>query len=99
MAYARRDVAATLELFEKAVAEYVRHPIERQITKVFSPASIGKAYLRAMGIRPILERQPDFPVAMLGAGMLAYFGGRAECRVRRFPVPVDTWTSARCTRR
>jgi len=30
--------------------------------QAYSPASIGRAYLRAMGIRPILERQPDFPM-------------------------------------
>jgi hypothetical protein len=88
IAYARRDVEATLELFTKAAVEYVRHPIDRQMTKVFSPASIGKAYLRAMGIRPVLERQPTFPRDALGIGMLAYFGGRAEARIRRLPVPV-----------
>ncbi len=88
IAYARRDVEATVELFEKVSAEYGLHPIDRQMTKVFSPASIGKAYLRAMGVAPLLERLPDFPRDVLGVGMLSYFGGRAECRVRRLAVPV-----------
>jgi hypothetical protein len=52
------------------------------------PASLAKAYLKAMGVRPVLERQPDFPRDILGAAASAYFGGRAECRIRRVPVPV-----------
>jgi hypothetical protein len=86
--YCREDVAATAALFRAAMAEYLRHPIDLQPTKALSPASIGKAYLRAMRIRPILERQPDFPTDVLGYGMAAFFGGRAECRIRRWPLPI-----------
>ena len=86
--YARRDVAATVGLFAKVADEFTRHPIERQMTKVMSPATIGKGYLQAMGVRPVLDRQPDFPRDMLGAAMLAYYGGRAEAHVRRLSVPV-----------
>ncbi len=86
--YARRDVLATSELLDKLLAEYGRHPIALPPTRAFSPASIGKAYLRAMAIQPILERQPDFPVETLGHAMVAYYGGRAECRIRKVPVPV-----------
>src|SRR4029077_9918817 len=64
--YNRRDVQVTAELAVKVLFEYKKHPIYLQPTKAFSPASIGKAYLRAMGITPILERQPDFPPAFLG---------------------------------
>lgn len=86
--YCRRDVLATQELLEKVRAEYDRHPIALQPTKAYSPASIAKAYLRAMGVRPIMERQPDFPCDVLGYAMAAYYGGRAECRIRHTPVPV-----------
>jgi hypothetical protein len=48
--YNRRDVLATAELAEKLIAEFEKHPIALQATKAYSPASIGKAYLRAMGI-------------------------------------------------
>jgi len=88
VAYCREDVGATSRLLTAAIAEYRRHPIDLQATKAFSPASIGKAYLRAMGIRPILERQPEFDPAVLGWGMSAFFGGRAECRIRKVPLPV-----------
>jgi hypothetical protein len=86
--YNRRDVEATGDLFAKLLVEYRRHPIQLSPTKAFSPASVGKAYLRAMGVRPRLDRQPDFPLEVLGQGMVAYYGGRAECRIRRTPVPV-----------
>jgi hypothetical protein len=54
IAYNRRDVLATADLLEQLRAEYDRHPIGLHPTKAFSPASIAKAYLRAMGIVPAL---------------------------------------------
>lgn len=86
--YNRRDVLATWELATKLLEEYDRHPISLQVTKAFSPASIGKAYLRAMGIPPVLERQPDFPPAIIGHAQSAFFGGRTSAHIRRVAVPV-----------
>jgi len=86
--YNRRDVEATAELFVRVMDDYAQHPISLQPTKAYSPASIGKAYLRAMGIEPVLQRQPDFPPEALGYAMVAYYGGRAECRIRKVPLPV-----------
>jgi len=51
--------------------------------RIYSEASLGKAYLKEMGIRPWRELQPDFPNALLGAIMSSYFGGRAEVHLRR----------------
>jgi len=86
--YNRRDVQATSELAVKLLAEYAKHPINLQPTKAYSPASIGKAYLRAMGITPILERQLDFAPAYLGFAQTAFFGGRTSAHIRKVPVPV-----------
>lgn len=86
--YCREDVGATASLYRAATAEFRRHPIDLLPTKALSPASIGKSYLRTMGVTPVLERQPDFPTEVLGQGMAAVFGGRAECRIRKTPVPV-----------
>lgn len=86
--YNRRDVLATYELAVKVLEEYDRHPIPLQATKAYSPASIGKAYLRKMGIIPILQRQPDFPQQILGYAQSAFFGGRASAHVRKWAVPV-----------
>jgi hypothetical protein len=86
--YNRRDVLATSELAIKLLEEYAKHPIALQPTKAYSPASIGKAYLQAMGITPILERQPDFPMEYLGYAASAFFGGRTSVHIRKVPVPV-----------
>lgn len=106
--YNRRDVLATFELAEKLLAEYDRHPISPAHwrrrgeeppagtlpeTQAYSPASIGKAYLRLMGITPVLARKMRLPKdlsrdAFLGYAMTAFYGGRAECRIRRENVPV-----------
>ena len=86
--YNRRDVLATSELAEKLLEEYDKHPIDLQATRAYSPAAIGKAYLRAMGILPILARQPRFPKKFLGYAQSAFFGGRASAHIRRVAVPV-----------
>ena len=86
--YNRRDVLANSELAVKLVEEYDKHPISLQPTKAYSPASIGKAYLRAMGIEPILERQPSFAKEILGYAESAFFGGRTSAHIRRVAVPV-----------
>ena len=62
--YNRRDVLATCELTEKLLAEYALHPIPLQATKAYSPASIGKAYLRAMGIDADPRAHAGFPEAL-----------------------------------
>ena len=86
--YNRRDVQATSELAVQLLTEYAKHPINLQPTKAYSPASIGKAYLRAMGIHPILERQTDFPLSYVGFAQTAFFGGRTSAHIRKVPVPV-----------
>lgn len=86
--YNRRDVLATSELATKLLEEYQRHGISKQVTKIFSPASIGKGYLRDMGIRPVLQRQPDFPKRYLGYAQSAFYGGRTSAHIRKIPVPV-----------
>jgi hypothetical protein len=79
---------ATSELAFKLLEEYDKHDIQLQETKAYSPASIGKAYLRRMGIKPILQRQPTFPKSYLGQAQSAFFGGRTSAHIRKVPVPV-----------
>jgi hypothetical protein len=86
--YNRRDVLVTFELAVKLLEEYDKHPITLQPTRAYSPASIGKAYLRAMEIKPVLERQPDFPKEYLGYAQSAFFGGRTSAHIRKVAVPV-----------
>jgi hypothetical protein len=86
--YCRNDVAATTSLFARLMGEYRSHPVALAATKAYSPATVGKAYLKAMGVRPVLERQPGFDRRVLGWAMVAYYGGRTEVRIRKTPVPV-----------
>lgn len=86
--YNRRDVLATSELAVKLLREYEKHGLSLQVTKAYSPASIGKAYLREMGIEPILKRQPDFPRKYLGYAQSAFFGGRTSAHIRKVSMPV-----------
>ena len=86
--YNRRDVLASFELYLKLREEYERHPLTLPMNKAYSPASIGKAYLKAMGIKPFLEKQPAFPREILGYAMASYYGGRSECHIRKEVVPV-----------
>lgn len=88
IAYARQDVNATGSLLEALRTDYDRHPIDLDPCRAMSPASIAKAYYRAMGITPRLTVQPDFPPEILGYAMSAYYGGRVECAIRRTPVPI-----------
>lgn len=86
--YNRRDVLATQELLMKLLAALGRHPLHLDPAKVFSPASLAKAYLSAMGITlPAVKFQNVGP-EVLAAAMMAYYGGRAEARIRRAVVPV-----------
>jgi hypothetical protein len=86
--YNRRDVLATWEVTGKLLEEFERHPITLQATKAYSPASIGKSYLRGMGVPPILERQLDLAGEHVGYAQTAFFGGRTSAHIRRTAVPV-----------
>jgi hypothetical protein len=85
--YNRRDVEATAALASKLLEEYDRFDVELQETQAFSPASLGKAHLRKMGIAPILERQA-IEKRHLGYAQSAFFGGRTSAHIRKVPVPV-----------
>jgi hypothetical protein len=86
--YALQDVRATLGLLNALKKEYELHPIRLRPYRAYSPASIGKAYVRAMGIGEPMQQFKNIPARVHGIAMAAYYGGRAECRIRRWPVPV-----------
>lgn len=85
--YARRDVQATCELYVRTMQEFQKHPIRLQAAKAYSPASMSKAYFRAMAIPQPLDRA-NISDDILGYCMTAFYGARSECRIRRLPVPV-----------
>ncbi len=86
--YCRQDVKATAHLLNAMKKEFDQHPlIDLLPDRAYSPASIAKAYMLAMGIELPKEK---FHVSDrdLGIAMQSYYGGRAECRIRKVPVPV-----------
>jgi hypothetical protein len=85
--YCRRDVRATTGVLNELKQEFDTHPLDLHPDRAYSPASMAKAYLDAMGILP---PRMKFKVSnrMLGIAMQAYYGGRAECRIRHTPVPI-----------
>jgi hypothetical protein len=86
--YCRQDGAATSGLYAALLDEFATHPIALDPERAYSPASLSKAYLAGMGIEPLLARHRDFPREVLGHAMSAFYGGRAECRIRNHEVPV-----------
>lgn len=83
LAYARADVQVTWECFQALQAKYAAHGLPRGPDRMLSEASIGKAYLQQMGIKPLLGCDPAFPRERFGENFCAYYGGRAEVRNRR----------------
>ncbi len=82
--YAVRDAETTWECFLALRERYRRHGLGKTpIHRVLSEASLGKAYLREMGIKPWREVQPDASPSLVGTIMSTYFGGRSEVHLRR----------------
>lgn len=93
--YNRRDVTATAELAIELLQRFDKHPISHEYqgerkskrliaeNKVYSPASMAKAYLHGMGLR-VPSVEPEYQ----GFAMAAYYGGRTEVKIRKAEVPV-----------
>ena len=85
--YCRQDVKATVGLLNAAKQEFDLHPIAPGPDRMFSPASVAKSYLEKLNIAHPNEKVNDAHAAY-GIFMQSYFGGRAECRIRKWEVPV-----------
>lgn len=84
----RRDAEAISGLNLTLLRELSDYGIPVPPTQAYSTASIGKGYLRAMGIDPILQRQPNFPKEYLGYAQSAFYGGRTSVHIRKVVCPV-----------
>ncbi|PYX51974.1 MAG: hypothetical protein DMG76_30560 [Acidobacteria bacterium] len=81
------DVTAELELLNRLMQEFERHPVDLPPDRCYSPATLAKTYLSAMGIRAPQEKF-KIPDRINGIAAQASAGGRAECMIRQTPVPV-----------
>jgi hypothetical protein len=85
--YGRNDVPCTVDVLNAAKHEFDLHPIGSAPDRMFSPASVAKSYLEELKIVHPSEKVRDADYAY-GIFMQSYFGGRAECRIRNWEVPV-----------
>lgn len=81
--YLQWDVKATFDVYCKLEETFNKYGLtKKEITKIYSAASIGKAVLDHLGIRPFLDLNPVYPSINLGRIMETYYGGRVECILR-----------------
>jgi hypothetical protein len=87
--YGLRDVQTTWECFDALAQRFASFGLaETGLYDLYSEASLGKAYLKTMNIKPWRQVQPDFPPKLIGHILSTYYGGRAEVHIRRQTVPV-----------
>ncbi len=83
ISYARQDVETTWQCFKALRDKYRVYQLSTPLHRILSEASLGKAYLKEMGIRPWRKVQLEFPPDLIGIIMSTYYGGRAEVHFRR----------------
>jgi hypothetical protein len=86
--YCRSDVENTWQIFRALRELYNKHGRSRPMQKVYSEASLGKAYLDDFGIQGFNKLNPAFDQVALGCFMETYYGGRSEVHVRHESVEV-----------
>jgi len=88
VAYALEDGRATGDLYRALLDELDEHPgVDLQPHRLYSPATVGTQYLKAMGVEQPMTKF-DIPNEIHGYAMCSFYGGRAEARIVRTPVPV-----------
>jgi hypothetical protein len=86
--YAHQDVKCSAALLNSVKRKFDLHKdLDLGPDKAYSAASMAKAYLDAMKIKPPSQKF-DIPNEILGIAMESYAGGRAETYVRHEEVPV-----------
>lgn len=90
--YAMNDAEATLALYHAEMDEYRRHGLSVKPDRIYSGASLGKAYLKMMGLQapPMLDtsESPYSLDEVSGFAMSAYYSGRSEAHIVNVSVPV-----------
>lgn len=89
---AMNGAEATLSLYRAELDEYHKHDLKVLPDRIYSGASLGKAYLQKMGLEapPPLDTSatPYTPDDVLGFGMSSYYSGRSEGQLVRVAAPV-----------
>src|SRR6266446_4456173 len=83
-----RDVTGELELLNRLKRELEQHPGDLVPERCYSSATLAKRYyFPGMGIKSPQEKF-EIPDKINGIAAQSFFAGRAECLIRRTPVPV-----------
>ncbi len=82
-----RNVTGELELLNRLKQDLAPHGVGLVPERCYSPATLAKSYLSEMRIKPP-QAKFKIPDRINGIAMQAFFAGRAECMIRRTPVPV-----------
>lgn len=87
--YASQDVVTRFACWQALRDEYKQHDLTTDIWQMYSSASLGKAYLKAMDVKPFKDvHNDDISPEIIGYSMNAYYGARAEIGVRLQPVEI-----------
>ena len=81
--YCVNDVEATWAVWVALRDLYKQHDLKKPPWKIYSEASLGKAYLEAFEVPRFLPRHKNISPNIIGYHMAAYYGGRSEVRVRK----------------
>lgn len=87
--YCINDVKSTYSLYLKTQKEFDSYKITIPITKAYTPASIGKDFLKMMCVKPFLQKNPTCSKQIIGNTMTTYSGGRTEDKIRKTPTLVN----------
>jgi len=82
------NLLAIYSLYRQLQKRYEIFCLDKEENQLFSPASIGKAYLEKIGIVSFLKQNLNFPKEILGFVMSTYFGARVEARFVNIPTLV-----------
>jgi hypothetical protein len=88
ISYCRSDVENTWQIYKGCRELHRQQNLDTPMHRLYSGASLGKAYYGAFGIGGFNELNPDFDPFVLGCFMESYYGGQADVRIRHHIVEV-----------
>ena len=99
LGYAVQDVQATWECFCVLSGRFDTHGLSMTpLSRILSEASIGKAYLKQMNIRPWQELQPDAPKELNGLILSLFLAAGWKCTLAGKFTKCSIATSCPCIR-
>jgi hypothetical protein len=88
--YLIADVLTTQDCYNILYNKYLSYGLDTPINNLYSEASLGKAYLKQIGIKPlrtVMEPSEELN-KFFGIAMSTYYGGRSEVKRRRQEAPI-----------